>query len=976
MKILVFGDAHITERTEFSRPAEDGLTDHLHDILHSFQWLRDLAAQENVQMIVNLGDMLDSTAAITESVLYVASQCYQTVSEGIPYFQLLGNHDYRAEVMRDRALAFVQRDHMVAQPQYMTVTDYGKRSSGYKFGLLALPCMSTYPVPIDRMLLGEGTNDRGGTKKHPVELVVGHASIVGAKFSVHSPKPEAQGLDLSAAAPGQLRYWINGHYHCPAGDPATSRVIYAGSLVAQSFDDALDPATGIPRGAIILDANPDQWDVKRVENPYSPVFVDRTPAEILTEPHPERLFVRVYHDEAESDAARVAGELCRGWRPMPRVSPIVEVAAGADDVDEDAIVLSYAVERAPEAVFADVMEYGQALLARRKGSGAGVTGRRIEIQRAVIHNFATLGDVTWCPQIGLTQILGQNDDAGTTGDSNGAGKSSLLEALQWGLYGDSPKGKTDEVIREGQHECSVVITLVVNGAIYTVWRGRDKRGPDVRLYFGAEPVETQRADNPGIAGKAVVDATKMIADLIGVDYDTFCQIVLLRDDATHRFMSLSPADRVRQLEDAFGMAWYDQQSALVRKEAADAAARRDTSAGVVQAAQTALQSAESALLGAQAEPDHGAEIAACSVRLQEVTAEVDGHRESLQLLRQEAELSQQTKQSLWESERTAAADVSALHVERAKIAAALSGFEARRAEIDGLIQRGVCPVCRSQCPPSHFLDEVSKLDEACARLRGEMQSVDLRVQGAQTRVSVAATQRTAVQTAETARTLREREINTALRPVTDKQVALQQPITSQQRQQAERDVLVRTWTGNVVSNAAALAAARSVLSDAQHKHVVLDWWCKALATDGVRREILKARIAAVNRWLELNAQRVWSGGKVQIIHRNGTKIGVSVGSRKYERHSRGERCRIDMLVQLLLNRLYRLSRGVDVRFVGLDEVLDGLDASGLRAVVTLIGEMLSGLAVYVTSHNVLLQTMIPNTVVAHRSGGVTTVRQM
>src|SRR5512143_1474709 len=58
-----------------------------------------------------------------------------------------------------------------------------------------------------------------------------------------------------------------------------------------------------------------------------------------------------------------------------------------------------------------------------------------------------------------------------TGD-NGAGKSSLLDAITWALWGRSRSKRDDELVHQGQTEMQVEFTFGLGNNVYRVIRGR------------------------------------------------------------------------------------------------------------------------------------------------------------------------------------------------------------------------------------------------------------------------------------------------------------------------------------------------------------------------------------------------------------------------------------------------------------------------------------------------------------------------
>lgn len=98
----------------------------------------------------------------------------------------------------------------------------------------------------------------------------------------------------------------------------------------------------------------------------------------------------------------------------------------------------------------------------------------MKIQKLEIQNFLTVGNaVVELDDRGLLLIQGQNNDD-PSAESNGAGKSSVVDALCWAIYGTTARGvSTDAVVNKtAKKDCKVVVTLVEGDKEYTVTRHR------------------------------------------------------------------------------------------------------------------------------------------------------------------------------------------------------------------------------------------------------------------------------------------------------------------------------------------------------------------------------------------------------------------------------------------------------------------------------------------------------------------------
>ena len=139
----------------------------------------------------------------------------------------------------------------------------------------------------------------------------------------------------------------------------------------------------------------------------------------------------------------------------------------------------------------------------------------MKILKLTIENFLTIGHaVIELDRRGLVLVQGENEDD-TSATSNGAGKSSILNALCWGLYGITSNGlKSDAVVnRKMGKNCRVMVTIDDEGEQYSIIRHRKhKEGKHRVQVFSTDGELTRGTDT-------LTDA--MVVKLIGSTKDVF-----------------------------------------------------------------------------------------------------------------------------------------------------------------------------------------------------------------------------------------------------------------------------------------------------------------------------------------------------------------------------------------------------------------------------------------------------------------------
>ncbi len=154
----------------------------------------------------------------------------------------------------------------------------------------------------------------------------------------------------------------------------------------------------------------------------------------------------------------------------------------------------------------------------------------------------------------------------------GAGKSSLLEAITFALFGEATYGGRayEELSSDGRTEMSVQLTFTRGSERYQLLR---TVAPDRNGKFGNKVVYLRQVDEEGNVlshTERVRDVDKAVSALLGgMTREQFCQAVLLAQNRFAALLEASAADRDRLLDTLLGLnALSDARSALLKTRSA------------------------------------------------------------------------------------------------------------------------------------------------------------------------------------------------------------------------------------------------------------------------------------------------------------------------------------------------------------------------------------------------------------------------
>ena len=180
-----------------------------------------------------------------------------------------------------------------------------------------------------------------------------------------------------------------------------------------------------------------------------------------------------------------------------------------------------------------------------------------------------------------------------TGD-NGHGKSALLDAITWALWGRARARRDDELIALGEVEMWVEFEFGLGPQRYRVWRQRSKKGrgqSDLHFYvwnptpgieplggLGVIPAEASTPDDSGdwqlLDDGGLVERQAQIIRTLRLDYETFVNSAFLLQGRADSFTVKTASERKQILADILGLGRYDlyeeraKQEVQARKEQA------------------------------------------------------------------------------------------------------------------------------------------------------------------------------------------------------------------------------------------------------------------------------------------------------------------------------------------------------------------------------------------------------------------------
>lgn len=172
----------------------------------------------------------------------------------------------------------------------------------------------------------------------------------------------------------------------------------------------------------------------------------------------------------------------------------------------------------------------------------------MRIKTVSIQGFLSIGEITLnLESKGTTLVEGDNQDS--TADSNGAGKSSIFEAIYWCLYGSTRRGITgdDVVNRHTKTGTMVFLVFEAKGKVFSVRRSRKSKdhGTNLDLWEGVKYESLTKG--------TMRDTQALIEEIVGLSPTAFQKMVFFGQGDVKAIAEMSDAELKMVFEQGLGL---------------------------------------------------------------------------------------------------------------------------------------------------------------------------------------------------------------------------------------------------------------------------------------------------------------------------------------------------------------------------------------------------------------------------------------
>ena len=602
----------------------------------------------------------------------------------------------------------------------------------------------------------------------------------------------------------------------------------------------------------------------------------------------------------------------------------------------------------------------------------------IKFESITIKNFFSYGDVTVdLNNLGNVLVRGENKCVADNALSNGAGKSTIFNAICFALIGETINGISSGVenIFADKNNCSVTLTFYVDNTKFTIIRTKTPKA-DLKLFI----------DDVDKSGKGIRDTEKLLGDYLpDLTAELIGSIIILGQGLPDKFSNNKPAKRKEVLES------LTKSDFMIQEIKDKLAARLDTVKDLIRDNNAKLVSNQSAMTTNNSWIQSWKnELASYNISTSVDTLTIEATKlESVisQLNNEKAELYKQASAPEVHSENYTNAKsllesyTNSLSTAKTALAENNSYVNIYKNELARLANiKDVCPTCGQKIPnvvkpdtsatvqalntATHNIElinaDITKLNNYINEVNAFISAEDLELSNIK---SKAFADMRAIDSQISTKTSELQSLNAELAKVREAEAAkarLQAQIDSALANNLELEANIKTCTETDTE----LNARATILRQ-------LD----TLAKREFRGVLLANIIKQINAKVVAYSAYLFDNATVGLFL-DGNNISIMFNDKPYENLSGGEKQKIDILIQLSLRSVLSELLNIHSNILCIDEIFDNLDTTGCTRVMDLLASLADIESLFIISHhadelNIAYDTEL---VVQKGKNGVSTIK--
>ena len=587
-------------------------------------------------------------------------------------------------------------------------------------------------------------------------------------------------------------------------------------------------------------------------------------------------------------------------------------------------------------------------------------------------NFLSFGSasVTLSDQ-GYVLVKGINNNPTDNARSNGAGKTTIFNAICWALTGQTLYGMRSNIVNiNAEDGCYVKLEFSSDGSEYTLLRSKDhsEYKTDLKIYV----------DGKDVSGKGIRDSEKLLSQFLpDLTPQLLGSVILLGQGLPQRFTNNTPSGRKEVLEKLSKSDFMieDIKEKLSNRKTilSDDVRQYEDAILKLSTQKTSKEEFITSLTQQIQQKDTYdnlvTELANCLPSIEAKSAEVNKLSEeernnttSVTALRdQQAQLQKEFNTQLEQFLEESNMLEKQLNDELRPVEVELSLKKRELTKLSSIVD--VCPTCGQRIPgamkpdTTQLCSEIELLEKSAKEKSNELQSLKNTNLSKKTSLQESykkSSNQLSTEESEAVKLLKDSsdklaQAKSELESLTRKKTLLESQIEMFEQKQLEIKNNINLLTSEIKQIEDKILYNNMMKEEFSTR---LSYVTKmtTIATRDFRGFLLSNIIEYIDSCAKNYARYIFDNDKISFAL-SGNNLDISYDGKIYESLSSGEKQKIDIIIQLSLRDMLCKYMNFRCNILALDEVFDGLDGLGCERIVNLINNITDIESVFIITHH-------------------------